>query len=163
MIEILASVHVMAGMAGLLIGALLLWTPKQRGMHTRGGALYFAIVTLVCVTAVVLASASWSTRFPFVFIAIGTFTCAAIGYVAAVRRRRNWLLWHVAGQTCSYGGLVTAFVVNQWEALTGVPGLRSPYAFLTPMSIATLGAGWLLWQVYRGHRPRYRREAPLTT
>lgn len=156
--RVLATLHVIAGFAGLLSGALLLWVPKRQGLHSRGGVVYFAIVTMVCVTAAVLSIANWTTRFPFLLIAIGTFSCAVVGYVAARRRGSNWLLWHVAGQTFSYGGLVTAFVVNQWEAFMGVPGVETPLAFLVPMSIGTVGAGWLLWQVYRGYRPRRSSE-----
>lgn len=156
----LSLMHVLAGTVGLVLGPFVMWTPKRRGLHTRAGTLYFAIVTIVCVSAAVLAVMSWSTRWWFLLIAIGTFACAAIAYWAARRRWRGWLLVHVAGQGSSYTGMMTAFVVNNWERLTGVPGVRSPLAFLVPMLIGTIAVSWLVWQVHVGRRPQRSSVVP---
>jgi hypothetical protein len=152
--DILSLLHVLAGAAGLLIGPIAMWLPKRRGSHTVFGTLYFAIVAIVCMSAAILAVLAWSTRWWFLPIAIGTFACAAIAYWAARRRPRNWLVIHVGGQVSSYTGMATAFVVNNWERMMGVPGVTSPVAFLIPMTLGTVWSIWLMRQVHLGRRPR---------
>jgi uncharacterized membrane protein len=146
--------HVLAGATGLLVGPIVLWAPKRRGIHTALGTVYLAIVATVCISAAILAVLRWSTRWWFLPIAIGTFACAAIAYWAARRRPRGWLIVHVGAQIGSYTGMTTAFVVNNWEGLTGVRGVTSPLAFLIPMSLGTAVGVWLMWQVHAGRRPR---------
>jgi hypothetical protein len=152
--NMLSVVHVLAGAVGLLIGPVVMWVPKRRGAHTVIGTVYFAIVAIVCGSAAILAVLAWTTRWWFLPIAIGTFACAVIAYWAARRRPRAWLVVHVGGQIGSYTGMATAFVVNNWERLTGVPGVSSPLAFLIPMALGTVGGLWLMWQVHLGRRPR---------
>jgi peptidoglycan/LPS O-acetylase OafA/YrhL len=158
-LAMLSLVHVFAGAIGLALGPIVMSATKRRGPHTRMGLFYFAIVTTVCASAAVLAVLHWSTRWWFLPIAIGTFASAAIAYWAARRRPRHWVLMHVGGQLSSYTGMATAFVVNNWERLTGVPGL-TPVAFLLPMSIGTLATAWLLREVHLGRRPRFPQKNP---
>lgn len=152
--DILPMIHVLSGAAGLLVGPVVMWVPKRRGVHTVVGTVYFAVVATVCVSAAILAVLRWSTRWWFLPIAIGTFACAAIAYWAARRQPRSWLIVHVGGQIGSYTGMATAFVVNNWERMTGVEGITSPLAFLIPMSVGTLAGVWLMRQVHLGRRPR---------
>lgn len=149
----LSLVHVLAGATGLALGPVVMAVTKRRGPHTSLGLVYLAVVTIVCVSAGILAVLHWSTRWWFLLIAIGTFASAAVAYRAARRRPRHWLLIHVWGQLSSYTGLLTAFVVNNWERMTGVPGL-TPLAFFLPMSVCTLASVWLLREVHLGRRPR---------
>ena len=152
--SILSAIHVAAGAAGLLAGPLAMWAPKRRGAHTAVGTLYFAVLSIVCASATVLAVLRWDTRWWFLPIALGTFASGAVAYWAARRRHDGWLLVHVVGQVSSYTGMATAFVVNNWEWLTGAPGIHSPLAFFVPMSIGTLATLWLAREVVAGRRPR---------
>lgn len=108
----LSALHVLAGAAGLLIGPLAMWAPKRRGTHTALGTLYFAVLTLVCASAAVLAVLHWHTRWWFLPIALGTFACGAAAYWAARRRPDRWLLIHVVGQLSSYTGMAAAFPLD---------------------------------------------------
>lgn len=152
--SILSALHVAAGAAGLLIGPLAMRAPKHRGAHTALGTLYFAVLSLVCASAAALAVLRWDTRWWFLPIALGTFAFGAAAYWAARRRPDRWLLIHVVGQLSSYTGMVTAFVVNNWEWLTGAPGVQSPLAFFVPMSVGTIATTWLAREVVAGRRPR---------
>ncbi len=154
----LRLVHVVAGACALLIGPVAMWAPKQIGLHSRMGATFFVAVMAVCVSGGALGALHWETRAPFVFIAIGTFAFALFGYVAAKTRWRHWLLAHVIGQGSAYTAMVTAFVVANWDELTGVPGTDVPAVFLVPMAIGTSAVAWVTYQVYVGNRPRKPRS-----
>jgi hypothetical protein len=152
-LTVMAAIHVLAGAAGLLLGPVSMWVPKRRGAHTTIGGVYFAVLSVVCATAAVLSVQHWETRWWFLPIALGTFACGAAAYWAARRRPRGWLLIHVVGQVSSYTGMATAFVVNNWESVTGAPGIDSPVAFFGPMFIGTVAALWLVREVLAGRRP----------
>lgn len=50
--------------------------------------------------------------------------------------------------------MVTAFIVANWDDMTGVEGTEVPLVFLVPMAGGTIGFAWLAWEVHRGRRPR---------
>ena len=150
----LALFHVTAGAAALVLGPIALWAPKRVGLHSRMGDLYFAMVTAVCASAVVLAGLRWAESAFFLPIAVGTYAFALPGYLAAKRRWRGWLLMHVIGQTSSYVALVTAFIVNNIQAIAGVHGVPFAVRALVPMFLGTCVVAWVAYQVYLGKRPK---------
>lgn len=150
----LRVIHIAAGACALLIGPVAMWAPKRIGIHSRMGTIFFVAVTAVCVSGAGLGALHWDSRAPFVFIAIGTFACAVLGFAAAKVRWRHWLLAHVVGQGSAYTAMVTAFIVANWDKLTGTPGTAVPGVFLVPMGIGTIGVTWLAYQVYLGNRPK---------
>lgn len=152
--EILRWVHVVAGAAALLIGPFTMWAPKRIGVHSRLGEAFFVAVSVVAVSGGLLGALDWEARALFVFIAFGTFAFALLGYVAAKVRWHRWLLAHVAGQGSAYTAMVTAFIVANWDELTGIPGTEVPTVFLVPMATGTIAVSWLVYQVHVGNRPR---------
>lgn len=150
----LRLIHIVAGACALLIGPIAMWAPKRIGVHSRVGEIFFVAVTAVCVSGGGLGALHWESRAPFVFIAIGTFVFALLGYAAAKARWQHWLIAHVVGQGSAYTAMVTAFIVANWDELTGTPGTDVPAVFLLPMGIGTIAVTWLTYQVYRGNRPK---------
>jgi len=154
----LRIVHVVAGACALIVGPVAMWAPKKIGLHSRMGVAFFVAVTAVSLSGGTLAVLHWETRAPFLFIAIGTFACALLGYVAAKTRWRYWLLAHVIGQGSAYTAMVTAFIVANWDDFTGVSGTAVPAVFLVPMAIGTIMVAWVTYQVYVGNRPKRPRS-----
>ena len=98
--EALLWFHVLIAAAALLIGPVAMWARKRRGLHTRTGETYFWVVSTVCVTGGGLALLEWEIL--FVLISVVTFALALLGYLAARKRWRGWLLAHVGGVAFSY-------------------------------------------------------------
>ena len=90
---------------------------------------------VVCLTAALLAALDWSRLWWFLPIAAGSYALALLGYVAAKRRWRGWLVAHVSGQGGSYIALVTAVLV-------------------LPTLVGTPIIAWVNVQIRRGLRPR---------
>lgn len=153
----LQLIHVIAGGAALLTGPIAMWAPKRIGTHSRLGESFFVLVTAVCISGGSLAVMHWESRALFFFIAVGTYAFALLGYVAAKRRWRRWLLAHVIGQGSAYTAMVTAFIVANWDELTGTLGTEEPLVFLVPMFIGTVAVIWIAHEVHVGRRPKSLR------
>lgn len=146
--------HVVGGAAALFLGPVSMWAPKRIGLHSRVGESFFVAVTVVSLSGGALAVMHWESRWIFFFIALGTYACALLGYLASKMRWRNWLIAHVAGQGSAYTAMVTAFIVANWDNLTGTQGTEVLLVFVVPMSVGTAAVVWLMWEVYRGRRPK---------
>jgi histidinol-phosphate phosphatase family protein len=154
MVSAVLALHMAAGFAGLVLGPVAMAAPKRTGAHTRAGEGYHWVVLAVCLTAASLAALDWPRLWWFLPIAAGSYAFTLLGYVAAKRRWRGWLLTHVSGQGGSYIALVTAVLVVNWSALTGTPGRASPWPWLLPTVVGTPLITWINVQVRRGYRPR---------
>ncbi len=150
----LRFLHIAAGALGLLLGPIVMWAPKRPGLHPRLGDLYFFAVTVVCATALLLAGLRWA-QFGFFFpIALGTYAIALPGYLAAKKRWRGWIVFHVVGQLSSYVAITSSFIVNNFQKITGVSGIPFAVRALVPMFIGTCLVAWFSFQVYLGKRPK---------
>ena len=156
--DVLGLIHVTAGGLALVIGPITMWAPKQPGLHPRLGEAFFVSVTAVCISGGVLGVMFWETRWMFFFIAVGTYAFAIVGYSAGKKRWRGWLIAHVAGQGGAYTAMVTAFIVANWDDLTGTQGTEVPLVFLVPMFVGSVAVAWLVHQVHVGKRPMVRRQ-----
>lgn len=148
------TIHVTAGVAGLVLGPIAMRAGKRRGPHTRAGEAYHWAFAVLFVSAVVLAISDWSGSGFLAFVAAGSYAFALVGYVAAKRRRPRWVLRHVAGQGGSYIAMTTALLVVNWENLTGTAGRESPLPWVLPTLIGTPLISWLALEVAAGRRPK---------
>ena len=155
---LLKIAHVVGGVAALLLGPVSMWAQKRIGLHSRAGEWFFAAVAVVSISGGALALMDWRNHWIFLFIALSTFACALLGYLASKMRWRNWLIAHVAGQGSAYTAMVTAFIVANWDNFTGRLGTEVPLVFLVPMSIGTVAVVWIMWEVHRGRRPLHTNE-----
>jgi hypothetical protein len=147
-------VHIAAGVAGLILGPIAIMAVKRPGLHTRAGEIYHWVMLWICLTAALLAALDWARIWWFLPIAAGSYAFALVGYVAAKRRWRGWLVAHIAGQGGSYIAMTTALLVVNWQSLTGTRGIHSPLAWILPTLVGTPLITWLNYQVRLGRRPR---------
>ena len=164
---VVRSIHVVAGVSGLALGAVGMSTPKDWRLHPWAGECYFVATTVACASAVVIAISEWSRLWYFLILAVGTYAFAVVGYMAGKRRKREWLLVHVVGLTSSYCGLAMAFLVGRFGIMRIFPSLaRFPFFVrLAPlMFVSTCAVLWAGVQVFRGRIPkswaRARHESP---
>ena len=154
MIAALLALHISLGAAGLVLGPLAMSAAKRPGLHTRAGEIYHWIMLGVCVSAAGLALFEWARLWWFLPIAVGSYAFALLGYIAAKRRWRGWLLAHVAGQGGSYIAMVTAVLVVNWLFVAGVPGRSTLWPWLLPTVLGTPVIFWVNTEIRRGRRPR---------
>ena len=146
--------HIATGAVGLILGPIAMTATKLPGLHTRAGEAYHWVMLAVCVSASALALLDWTRLWWFLPIAVGSYALALVGYVAAKRRWRGWLIAHVSGQGGSYIAMVTALLVVNWQTLTGTRGISSPWAWTLPTLVGTPLVTWINIQVRLGRRPK---------
>jgi uncharacterized membrane protein len=153
---VVLTIHVAAGVAGLLLGPVAMVVEKRRGRHTALGETYHVAFVVLITSAVTLAVINWSESWWLALVATGSYAFALLGYLAAKRRSRNWLPMHVAGVGGSYIAMTSATLVVNWENLAGIPGRESPLPWVLPTLIGTPLLVWLVRQIEAGRRPRRR-------
>ena len=152
--SVLRGIHIGAGIIGLILGAVALSVTKRPGLHPRLGTVYFGVVTALSSTGAVLAILDWQRFGFFLIIAIGTQISGLIGYFAARKKGRHWLVIHVAGQGSSYNAMVIAALVTNWERLTGTSGMDSFVPWLIPGFLGSFATLWGMYQVRMGKLPK---------
>lgn len=142
--------HITTGVASLMVGVIALTSAKRRGLHTRVGSLYAALVLVVCISAMLLSLLRWQELW-WLFL-LGAFSLAnlLLGYVPATRRRRGWLLLHIGGMGGSFIALVSALLVTSVDNPT----------FLTGSLPSLVGALLMTWTIVRVARGPLCRHLP---
>ncbi|HEX2047635.1 MAG TPA: hypothetical protein VHF27_07720 [Acidimicrobiales bacterium] len=108
---LLLSVHVGAGVAGLLAGPPAMAAALEGRRGTTAGRVYLAAVTLLTATAAGLVALRPAALWPFLLLAVGTE--AAIVGAGRVRPHAR----HVRLVCGSYVSLVTALLVVSWGSV----------------------------------------------
>ncbi len=146
--SILLSVHIACGVAAMILGLLSFASRKTKGKHTNLGDYYHWAYLLMSLSAVFMALLDWNRIWWFLPIAVFSYLFALKGYMAAKRKRKDWIFGHVVGQCGSYIAMVTAvFVV----AL----GTTIWWVWVLPSVIGTLLIIWLNREIASGRRPKY--------
>lgn len=120
--------HIFSGIAGLVIGPLVMRSPKRRGRHTSLGVVYQYATLGLCLTALGLVAfnpAVW----PLAAIAVATEAAALLGWWVRRRAREGWVVPHISLMCGSYVSFVTAFLV------VNIP--NSPWPWIVPTVVAT--------------------------
>src|SRR3712207_2609868 len=112
------ATHLAPGAPRFLLGPLTKRADKRGRPSTPPRAGYHWVMATVTATAAVLAVLASPRLWWFLPLAAFSYANAFVGYVAAKRRPRGWLRFHIGGMGGSYIALVTAFlVVNLGETL----------------------------------------------
>ena len=106
------AIHVLAGLTCVVSGALAATAKKRPGRHPKAGTVYYRAMTVVFLTATVMATIRWSQDAYLFFLAVVAFGSATLGREARHRRWRNWPYVHIPGMAMSYVTLLTAFYVD---------------------------------------------------
>ena len=108
---VLLTVHVGAGVAGLLAGPPAMRAALRDRRHSPAGRAYLVAVTVLTVTAAALVVLRPAALWPFLLLAAGT-EAAVVG-----SRHARPLASHVRLVCGSYVSLVTALLVVSWGSL----------------------------------------------
>src|SRR5258706_3457657 len=109
--------HIAAGATAVVAGGLATTARKRHGRHPRAGTVYLYAISLVFVTATVMAALRWSRDWHLFVIATIAFGLAALGWWMRRRRPRWWMIWHGAAMAGSYVALFTVFYVDNGPQL----------------------------------------------
>ncbi len=124
----LLVLHILSGIAGLVLGPLAMTAPKCRGRHTTYGLAYQGAAFGLCASALGMVAFKPSLWW-LGLIAIGTEMAAASGWLFERRRSAGWLPWHVSLMCGSYVSFITAFLVVNTNG--------DPAAWIAPTVVAT--------------------------
>ena len=148
--DVLLLAHIGAGAAGLALGPIAMASPKRQGLHPRVGIAYQAVVAVLTLSALGLATLDMAELWWLALIAVLTEAAALSGWWVRRRQFVGWLAWHVRLMCGSYVSLVTAFLVVSWD---------SPLAWVVP---TVIGSPLIAWATARAGQQSPRRiEEPL--
>jgi hypothetical protein len=137
------AIHVIAGLAAVITGAIAAVARKGSARHIRAGRWYYRSITVVFATAVSLAVMRWAQDYYLLIIGAVAFTAATVGYLHR-RLRRPGDAGHIAGMGIAYTAMLTAFYVDNgphlplWERLPALSFWFLPAAIAAPIIIRAL-------------------------
>jgi hypothetical protein len=106
------AIHVLAGLTCVVSGALAALSKKRPGRHPKAGTVYYWGMSVIFVTATVMAAIRWSEDAYLFALAVVAFSAATLGRQARRQRWRNWPYFHIPAMSMSYVTLLTAFYVD---------------------------------------------------
>lgn len=110
-------VHILFGMTCVLAGLVTLLSKKLPGRHPKFGTIYYRSLSVVFVSAGVLAAYHWAEDYHLFLLGALSFSAAFLGRMAHRRRWRGWLRLHILGMGLSYILMLTAFYVDNGKSL----------------------------------------------
>jgi len=132
---VILTVHIAAGVIGLLVGPFALAQALRARRPTRLGATYHAAVLVVCLTAVGLTLYDWSGLWFFVPISVASYLFVLWGRRAAASGGDRWYRGVLRG----YGGAWIAL----WTAVLVVSANEWPVTWLIPTVLGGAVIEWL--------------------
>src|SRR5262249_9052937 len=132
------AVHVAAGLTAVLTGAAAALTRKGSPRHIRAGRWFYWAITVVFVTATILAAMRWRQDYSLFLIGAVAFAAATIGYQHR-RRHRPGDTGHIVGMGAGYIAMLTAFYVDNgphlplWDRLPTLAFWLLPAAIAAPL------------------------------
>jgi hypothetical protein len=142
------AVHVLAGLTAVATGAAAALVRKGSPRHIRAGRWYYRAITVVFVTATVLAAMRWRQDYYLFVIGAVAFAAATIGYQHR-HRRRPGDTGHIVGMGTAYVAMLTAFYVDNGPRLPLLDRLPVLAFWLLPSAI---GAPIIARAVLRARR-----------
>jgi len=150
------AVHVLAGLAAVVTGAVAALVRKGSPRHIRAGRWYYRAITVVFVTATVLAAMRWRQDYYLFIIGALSFGAATVGYQHR-RRHRPGDTGHIVGMGAAYVAMLTAFYVDNGPRLPLLDHL--PVLVFWPLPSA-IGAPVIARAVMRARRGRTGAPGP---
>ena len=149
------AVHVLAGLTAVVAGAAAALVRKGSPRHIRVGRWYYRAITVVFVTATVLAAMRWRQDYYLFIIGAVAFAAATVGYQHR-RRHRPGDTGHIVGMGASYVAMLAAFYVDNGPRLPLLDHLPVLAFWLLPSAI---GAPVIARAVIRARRAAPEPEA----
>ena len=129
------AVHVVAGLAAVITGAIAALARKGSPRHIRAGRWYYRAITTVFATAAALAAMRWTQDWYLLILGAAAFAAATAGYLHR-RRHRPGDTGHIAGMGIAYTVMLTAFYVDNGPHLPLWDRLPTLAFWLLPSAIA---------------------------
>jgi hypothetical protein len=129
------AVHVIAGLAAVITGAIAALTRKGSHRHIRAGRWYYLAIGVVFTTAAGLAAMRWAQDYHLLMIGAVAFTAATVGYLHR-RLHRPGDAGHIAGMGIAYTAMLTAFYVDNGPHLPLSDRLPALSFWFLPSAIA---------------------------
>jgi hypothetical protein len=132
------AIHVLSGLTAVATGAIAAIARKGSPRHISAGRWYYRAITVVFVTATILAAMRWRQDYPLLILGAAAFTAATIGYQHR-RRHRPGDTVHIAGMGTAYVVMLTAFYVDNgphlplWDRLPTLAFWLLPSAIGAPI------------------------------
>jgi hypothetical protein len=132
------AVHVIAGLAAVIAGAIAALTRKGTPRHIQAGRWYYRAITAVFATAAALAAMRWAQDWYLFLLGAVAFAAATAGYLHR-RRHRPGDTGHIAGMGIAYTAMLTAFYVDNgphlplWDRLPALAFWLLPAAIAAPL------------------------------
>jgi hypothetical protein len=115
----LLSVHMLFGLACVILGFAAMLSVKRSGKHPRFGSSYYWCLSILFASATVLAAMRWSEDYHLFILGALSFLAASVGRIARRHLWRRWVDFHVTGMGLSYILMLTAFYVDNGKNLPG--------------------------------------------
>jgi len=132
------ALHVLAALVALTTGIIAMLSAKGPGWHSRFGTNYYWCLSVVFLTATILAAMRWSEDAYLFFLGAGSFLGATLARVARRRRWRWWVPIHITGMGLSYTLMLIAFYLDNGENLPLWKNLPSLTYWLVPGAVGVL-------------------------
>ena len=113
----IVGIHVLFGVAAVVVGAITMLSAKGRGRHSNFGTIYFWSLFGVLVTMSVLSFMRWAENYHLFILGVLSFGSAYFGRAAARRGWRQWPRVHLTCMGVSYVVMLTAFYVDNGRNL----------------------------------------------
>ena len=114
---IILSIHILAGLTCALTGVFAMVSKKQHGFYSKSGSIYYWSLSVVFITASVIAITRWREDYYLFILGLISFGTAFIARKAIRNRWRKWSIIHITGMGLSYILLLTAFYVDNGKFL----------------------------------------------
>ncbi|HKW55169.1 MAG TPA: hypothetical protein VJO12_15855 [Stellaceae bacterium] len=142
----IVGIHVLFGLAAMIVGAVAMLSRKGRGRHSRFGMVYFWCLFGVFVTMTSLSFMRWAADYHLFILGALSFTAANLGRAAVRRRWHQWPRIHLTGMGTSYILMLTAFYVDNGPNLPVWKELPNLVLWVLPGAV---GAPLILYALYR--------------
>lgn len=153
MFHILLGIHIFSGVVCLLTGLLAGMAKKKKGLHTIVGEIYHGSFLFVFLSAVIMSILHWSESAYLFYIALFSYGLALFGYVAAKRKKKGWIRWHISGMCGSYIGITTATIVVNIPHIPVLKDLPSLIFWFLP----TVVGSPIIYVIGKKYRPRKKK------
>jgi hypothetical protein len=138
------AIHIPAGIICVLAGLVALLSKKQPGHHPKFGTIYYWSLSVVFVSASILAGLRWAEDYHLFILGTLAFAAATFGRMAHRRRWNGWVRLHIIGMGLSYIFMLTAFYVDNgrnlplWKELPPIAYWILPSAVGLPLIVHAL-------------------------
>ena len=113
----LVGIHILAGLACVIMGLLAMLSRKSPGRHPLSGTIYYWSLLVVFGSSTLMSILRLTEDYPLLLLGGLAFAAATLGRNARRHRQQGWARLHIAGMGTSYVLLLTAFYVDNGKNL----------------------------------------------